>query len=124
MPISEKFVDKSITELNVLAQLEKDVGVEVLAKLIKLFIDELVTMREQIKIAINNEDTVKIKEITHVLKNSAALYGAAPLAALATQLHDSPPATTAENLHLALIIQHNLDKTHDAYQIIINNIGI
>jgi len=124
MPISEKFVDKSITELNVLAQLEKDVGVEVLAKLIKLFIDELVTMREQIKIAIDNEDTVKIKEITHVLKNSAALYGAAPLAALATQLHDSPPATTAENLHLALIIQHNLDKTHDAYQIIINNIGI
>ncbi|MEL0633247.1 Hpt domain-containing protein [Pseudoalteromonas carrageenovora] len=124
MPISEKFVDKSITELNVLAQLEKDVGVEVLAKLIKLFIDELVTMREQIKIAIDNEDTVKIKEITHVLKNSAALYGAAPLAALATQLHDSPPATTAENLHLALIIQHNLDKTHDAYQIIIHNIGI
>ncbi|MEL0647170.1 Hpt domain-containing protein [Pseudoalteromonas agarivorans] len=124
MPISEKFVDKSITELNVLAQLEKDVGVEVLAKLIKLFIDELVTMREQIKIAIDNEDTVKIKEITHVLKNSAALYGAAPLAALATQLHDSPPATTAENLQLALIIQHNLDKTHDAYQIIINNIGI
>ncbi|MEL0641085.1 Hpt domain-containing protein [Pseudoalteromonas aliena] len=124
MPISEKFVDKSITELNVLAQLEKDVGVEVLAKLIKLFIDELVTMREQIKIAIDNEDTVKIKEITHVLKNSAALYGAAPLAALATQLHDSPPATTAEDLHLALIIQHNLDKTHDAYQIIIHNIGI
>ncbi|MBQ4798210.1 Hpt domain-containing protein [Pseudoalteromonas sp. MMG006] len=124
MPISEKFVDKSITELNVLAQLEKDVGVEVLAKLIKLFIDELITMSEQIKIAIDNEDTVKIKEITHILKNSAALYGAAPLAALATQLHDSPPATTAENLHLALIIQHNLDKTHDAYQIIINNIGI
>ncbi|GEB69463.1 MULTISPECIES: Hpt domain-containing protein [Pseudoalteromonas] len=124
MPISEKFVDKSITELHVLAQLEKDVGIEVLAKLIKLFIDELVTMRDQIKTAIDNEDTVKVKEITHVLKNSAALYGAAPLAALATQLHDSPPATTSENIHLALIIQHNLDKTRDAYQVIINNIAI
>ena len=44
MPISEQFVDKSITELNVLTQLEKDVGTTVLARLIKLFIDELVTI--------------------------------------------------------------------------------
>ena len=123
MPISEQFIDKSITELNVLTQLEKDVGINVLARLINLFIDELVTMANQLDTAITREDIIKIKEVMHVLKNSAALYGAAPLAALATQLHDSPP-TTEENLHAALVIKHNLDKTRDAYQIMSNSIAI
>ncbi|MBH0029165.1 Hpt domain-containing protein [Pseudoalteromonas sp. SWN29] len=124
MPISEQFVDKSITELNVLTQLEKDVGTTVLARLINLFIDELVTMANQLDTAISSENIIKIKEVMHVLKNSAALYGASPLAALATQLHDSPPLTTEENLHAALVIKHNLDKTRDAYQIMSNSIAI
>jgi len=124
MPISEQFVDKSITELNVLTQLEKDVGINVLARLINLFIDELVTMANQLDTAISSEDIIKIKEIMHVLKNSAALYGASSLATLATQLHDSSPATTEENLHAALVIKHNLDKTRDAYQIMSKSIAI
>ena len=124
MPISEQLIDKSITELNVLIQLEKDVGISVLARLVNLFIDELVTMANQLDTAISNADIIKIREIMHVLKNSAALYGAAPLAALATQLHDSPPPTTEENLHAALVIKHNLDKTRDAYQIMSKSIAI
>lgn len=124
MPIPEKFVDRSITDLHVLVQLEKDVGIEVVAKLITLFVDELTTMKDEIQSAIDNKDTVKVKEITHVLKNSAALYGAVPLAALASELHDSPPATIAKNLDLALIILHELNKAHNAYQAIINNIAM
>jgi len=69
MPISEQFIDKSITELNVLIQLEKDVGISVLARLVNLFIDELVTMANQLDTAINNADIIKIREIMHVLKN-------------------------------------------------------
>lgn len=124
MPISKQFIDKNITDFNVLIQLEKDVEISVLARLINLFIDELVTMVNQLDTAISNADIIKIKEVMHVLKNSAALYGAVFLAALATQLHDSPSSIIEENLHAALVIKHNLGKTLDAYQIISNSIAI
>ena len=77
---------------------------------------------DALKNAIDEQDEDNIKDIMHVLKNSAALYGALTLAALASQLHDYPPVTIDENIHAAQIVQHNLEKTHAAYQVIANNI--
>jgi HPt (histidine-containing phosphotransfer) domain-containing protein len=124
MPVPEQFIDKTITDPQILTQLEKDVGLETITRLINLFIDELVVMTTELSNAIEKNDISKIKDITHVLKNSAALYGATPLAALATQLHDFPPIIEQENLNLATIIQHNLNKTRHAYQVMVQNIAI
>lgn len=122
MPIPEEYIDNTITQAHVLAQLEQDVGSLTLVRLVNLFINELEEMRVRLKNAIDEQDEDNIKDIMHVLKNSAALYGALTLAALASQLHDSPPVTIEENIHAAQIVQHNLEKTHAAYQVIANNI--
>ncbi|CAM2762331.1 MULTISPECIES: Hpt domain-containing protein [Pseudoalteromonas] len=122
MPIPEEYIDNTITQAHVLAQLEQDVGSLTLVRLVNLFINELEEMRVRLKNAIDEQDEDNIKDIMHVLKNSAALYGALTLAALASQLHDYPPVTIEENIHAAQIVQHNLEKTHAAYQVIANNI--
>ena len=122
MPIPEEYIDNTITQAHVLAQLEQDVGSLTLVRLVNLFITELEEMRLRLKQAIDEQDEDNIKDIMHVLKNSAALYGALTLAALASQLHDYPPVTIDENIHAAQIVQHNLEKTHAAYQVIANNI--
>ncbi|MDC9496078.1 MULTISPECIES: Hpt domain-containing protein [unclassified Pseudoalteromonas] len=122
MPIPEEYIDNTITQAHVLAQLEQDVGSLTLVRLVNLFINELEEMRVRLKNAVDEQDEDNIKDIMHVLKNSAALYGALTLAALASQLHDYPPVTIEENIHAAQIVQHNLEKTHAAYQVIANNI--
>ncbi len=122
MPIPEEYIDNTITQAHVLAQLEQDVGSLTLVRLVNLFINELEEMRVRLKNAIDEQGEDNIKDIMHVLKNSAALYGALTLAALASQLHDYPPVTIEENIHAAQIVQHNLEKTHAAYQVIANNI--
>jgi|TARA_B100001059_G_scaffold10256_1_gene8344 HPt (histidine-containing phosphotransfer) domain-containing protein len=122
MPIPEEYIDNTITQAHVLAQLEQDVGSLTLVRLVNLFINELEEMRVRLKNAIDEQGEDNIKDIMHVLKNSAALYGALTLAALASQLHDYPPVTIDENIHAAQIVQHNLEKTHAAYQVIANNI--
>lgn len=122
MPIPEEYIDNTITQAHVLVQLEQDVGSLTLVRLVNLFINELEEMRVRLKNAIDEQDEDNIKDIMHVLKNSAALYGALTLAALASQLHDYPPVTIEENIHAAQIVQHNLEKTHAAYQVIANNI--
>ena len=101
MPIPEEYIDNTITQAHVLAQLEQDVGSLTLVRLVNLFINELEEMRVRLKNAIDEQDEDNIKDIMHVLKNSAALYGALTLAALASQLHDYPPVTIEENIHAA-----------------------
>lgn len=122
MPIPEEYIDNSITQSHVLARLEQDVGSLTLVRLVNLFINELEEMLTRLDAAIEEQNVDKIKEIMHVLKNSAALYGAMTLAALASQLHDSPPVNIKENISAAQIVQHNLEKTHDAYQLMAKNI--
>ncbi|WP_024610141.1 Hpt domain-containing protein [Pseudoalteromonas sp. TB64] len=124
MPVPEQFIDKSITDPQILAQLEKDVGLETLLKLVNLFIDELGVMTTELSNAIEKNDVLKVKDIMHILKNSAALYGAIPLATLAGQLHDFPPIVEQENLNLAIIIKHNINKTRHAYQVMVQSIAI
>ncbi len=92
MPIPEEYIDNTITQAHVLAQLEQDVGSLTLVRLVNLFINELEEMRVRLKNTIDEQGEDNIKDIMHVLKNSAALYGALTLAALASQLHDYPPS--------------------------------
>ena len=122
MPIPEEYIDNTITQAHVLAQLEQDVGSLTLVRLVNLLFNELEEMRVRLKNAIDEQGEDNIKDIMHVLKNSAALYGALTLAALASKLHDYHPVTIDENIHAAQIVQHNLEKTHAAYQVIANNI--
>ncbi|WP_338363821.1 Hpt domain-containing protein [uncultured Pseudoalteromonas sp.] len=122
MPVQQKYIDKTITQIHVLTQLEQDVGSVTLSRLVNLFIDELEEMKGRLENAIVEQDEENIKEIMHVLKNSAALYGALTLAALASQLHDYPPVTIEEKIHAAQNVHHNLEKTHAAYQVIANSI--
>ena len=55
MPVPEQFIDKSITDPQILTQLEKDVGLETITRLINLFIDELVVMTTELSNAIEKK---------------------------------------------------------------------
>lgn len=122
MPITPQLLDSSVTDHAVLAQLEQDVGIETLAKLIHLFISELNIMKTRLNDAITQSNIDEIQDVVHVLKNSAALYGAMPLAALARQLHDSEVISVQQHLSAALVIQQNIDKSRNAYQDLVNRI--
>lgn len=116
MPINTILIDSTVTDKAVLAQLEQDIGTETLIKLIQLFIHELTTMNSRLTGAIAQSNIDEIHEVVHVLKNSAALYGAIPLATLAQQLHDAAAISIQQHLSAALVIQQSIDKSRNAYQ--------
>lgn len=115
--------NSTVIEQSVLAQLEQDVGIETLAKLLQLFITELITLNSRLDEAITNTDVAQIIDVAHILKNSAALYGATPLALLSKQLHDAESLSVKQYLSSALLIQTSIKKTTGCYQGLANRIG-
>ncbi len=83
-PISSASIDSSVV-----SQLFADLGDEVGTRLIGMFVEELVQMSVRISQALKNDDTEEYLAVAHILKNSAALYGANELASFARQLNEN-----------------------------------
>jgi HPt (histidine-containing phosphotransfer) domain-containing protein len=73
---------------SVIQQMRSDLGEATCHTLIGLFIDELTTSLDNLAKAFDMANLQRIEDITHILKNSAALYGAIAVATLATEIND------------------------------------
>lgn len=67
-----------------------DLGVEVCSQLLQLFMTELQQLLDEIRLAIEQQNATAILRAVHILKNSAALYGANTLAFIASEIHNDP----------------------------------
>lgn len=72
----------------VLLDLSVDAGIEDISPLIDIFIDELLLRQSLIKDAIENQSLSVLAQEVHVLKSTAATFGAKPLRAFATECND------------------------------------
>ena len=73
---------------SVIQQMIADLGQTTCHTLIGLFIDELTTSLSDLENAFSTMNQSRIEEVTHILKNSAALYGAIAVASLATKINN------------------------------------
>jgi HPt (histidine-containing phosphotransfer) domain-containing protein len=73
---------------NVINQMQADLGTKTCHMLINLFIDELTVGLADLEAAFKSDDKQKVEDITHILKNSCALYGAIAVASLAREIND------------------------------------
>ena len=105
-----------LIDQSVIKQMTTDLGKDTCLTLINLFIDEMTTLNNKLIHAFNPIDVEAIGDITHIVKNSAALYGAMPLAAKANEInykltisHD--PITASDHIILSLmentLLQYN-----------------
>lgn len=114
------FLDKALLnshmlDYSVLVNLAQEVGMETLETLMQLFIAELTTLNERLTDAINQSDINEIQAVLHILKNSAGLFGAVPLATLVEQLHGTQLLSTTQQLASARVIQHNIETSRNVY---------
>jgi two-component system, phosphorelay protein LuxU len=116
MPLDKKLLNSAVSDHSVLMQLEQDVGMETLNQLIHLFVSELATLDQRLCDAIAQANTKEIQEVVHILKNSAALFGAMPLATLAEQLHGAHSLNATVHLAAAETIRQSIAISRDAYQ--------
>lgn len=72
----------------VLALMAEDLGPEGVKKLLGIFASELRDLGERLAQGIAADDGQAIIKVAHIWKNSAALYGAMPLADLAAEIND------------------------------------
>lgn len=72
----------------VIQQMIEDLDELTCHKLIGLFIDEMTMSLVDLENAFIAMDLKKIEEVTHKLKNSAALYGAMTVATMASEIND------------------------------------
>ncbi len=73
---------------SVLDQLYADLGTASASRLLGLFVDELNQMCERLAAARDSGNEAELLAVAHILKNSAALYGAQALADLAQQVNE------------------------------------
>ncbi|WP_372761987.1 Hpt domain-containing protein [Pseudoalteromonas sp.] len=116
MLLDKALFNSDISDQRVLVQLAQDVGMETLETLIQLFIGELATLSARLSDAITHSNTKEIQQVVHVLKNSAALFGAMPLAILAEQLHGTQSLSEAQQFAAAQTIQQKIAASRNAYQ--------
>jgi len=72
----------------VASALQADLG-SASVRLYGLFADELDSLLVRLETSVNNKDRAELLAVTHILKNSAALYGALALADLARDINES-----------------------------------
>jgi HPt (histidine-containing phosphotransfer) domain-containing protein len=72
-----------------------DLGTDTCQQLVQLFITELQQLQQDITVAMTNKSLPDILSAVHILKNSAALYGAQRLALLANTIHSDTTAAPA-----------------------------
>lgn len=123
MRVEKELLNESVIDHSVLMQLEKDVGVATLARLMQLFITELTNLHERLSDAITKSNIDEIQGVVHILKNSAAQFGAMPLAMLSQKLHDTANITPEQQLSEASIVLQSIEKSRISYQNLVNKIA-
>lgn len=85
-----------IIDDTVLISMRDDLGGAVFNKLLKLFKEELQILFERMKKGLHENDFEEVLAVTHIWKNSAALYGAQNLAEKSRKLNELPPSDRQE----------------------------
>ncbi len=81
--------------------LVSDLGKETAATLYGIFSQELQALAARLETAIAASEADEVAAVTHILKNSAAMYGANAVAEAARHLNESPPVDISRLLELA-----------------------
>lgn len=79
----------TLSDEDVLTDLRTHVGEDTYLRLIGLFLAELERSKIGMNQAIREKNTEQLHDIAHILKNSAALYGAISLAQISLTIHDA-----------------------------------
>jgi len=83
--------DETMNDLmdeNVIQNMVSDLGEQTAYQLVGFFIDEIASFSIELESAFKSMNLQKIESITHILKNSAALYGATSLSAMALSINN------------------------------------
>ena len=123
MKTEKELLIEDLIDHSVLMQLEQDVGIATLARLMQLFVTELINLHELLSDAIKKSNIEEIQHVVHILKNSAAQFGAMPLAILAKELHDSTSISTEQQLSAAFVVLQNIEKSRLSYQELVNKLA-
>tara|TARA_R110001583_G_scaffold167935_2_gene320730 strand:+ start:5904 stop:6251 length:348 start_codon:yes stop_codon:yes gene_type:complete len=109
----------SLIDESVIEQMKDDLDDETCNKLIVLFIEETTSLLADLEKAFDVVDLTTIESVTHILKNSAALYGAVSVATVAKEINDrlSSPSKliTSEDSQLLALIKKTLKVYNSRY---------
>lgn len=108
-PISSTSIDA-----DVVAKLIIDLGDEVGQRLLGLFVEELVQMSVRVTQALKNDDLEEFLAVSHILKNSASLYGATDLADFARELNENTERFAADMHSAANTLLACINDAHHA----------
>ncbi len=111
-----KYVDSAV-----LTSMSEELGADVCQQLLSLFVTELIDLSAQLALALAEKNLTAIGDITHILKNSAALYGANALAVSARELNDNLQQAPAQIIQAANLVQDLVGATLTAYQQLIDS---
>lgn len=81
----------SVLDANIIESMKVDLGEDCQHRLLRIFAEELQMLSARLERAVAEKSRADISAVTHIWKNSAALYGAQDLADLARQLNEAPP---------------------------------
>lgn len=100
----------------VVSTMMDDLGIEVCQQLLQLFIVELEQMQQSLKQSVAEENIPQIISAVHILKNSAALYGANKLAVLSEELHSNVTLAPKDALQHTKTLISIAEQTRQEYQ--------
>jgi CheY-like chemotaxis protein len=101
-------------DTDVVAQLYADLGDEVGQKLIGMFVTELLQMQARISNALEDNNVDEYLAVAHILKNSAALYGAKKLASFARDLNENTEQFSEDFSAAANTLLVRINEAHQA----------
>ncbi len=108
-PISSESIDA-----DVVSKLFVDLGDEVGQRLLGMFVEELVQMSVRVTQSLKNDDLDELLAVSHILKNSASLYGAADLADFARELNENTERFTGDIPGAANTLLASISSAHHA----------
>ncbi|MBB3047021.1 CheY-like chemotaxis protein [Litorivivens lipolytica] len=94
--LGNKQPTQSQLDFDTLQTLKDDLGEDTASRLLVLFSKELEELLKRLEQSTTDHHRHNLRAVSHILKNSAALYGAHILADFARSLYDNPPLTTDE----------------------------
>ncbi len=108
-PVSSSSIDGDVVE-----KLFADLGDEVGLRLLAMFVEELLQMSVRITEAMKSDNAEEYLAVSHILKNSAALYGAEELANFARDLNENTERFTADMRGAANTLLTRINEAHHA----------
>ena len=113
---SDQLLTLPLLDEIVIQTMSNDVGADTCQQLSLLFIRELEQLLQKISLAIEQQQVSDLIDAVHILKNSAALYGAARLASIAYEIHEDTSHTPAQLLQRSGVLVDIARQTLLLYQ--------